>query len=470
MLRWRRLVPKQLIPGGANSQSAEVDSQLQNKNSGQCKIGLFDHMGHGNMGDAAVHESFIHNIKRRIPGVHLVAFSQNPEDTEKRHKLQSHPIRWHYPGWNEAHARVTENKRVYSASRSIFQSRYPTLYRGAKRILDVLRCVRHIIESYRVLRSLDLFVIAGGGQLCDLWPDMAYNVWKFCLLSRFARTPVVILGVGADQLRRRSSRVFTRWAIQLTTYASFRDSESQILTRSLGVKKITTVCPDPAYAIVLPENIQRQLPKMGNRRVGLNPMGYCDPRIWPRKDDTVYQRYLDKLAKFSVCLLARGYSVELFTSDIGVDKYALEDLYARLLAIVPPDSLPNVTCQTAPDVNELLTQMMSFEFVVTPKFHGIIFSNLLQKPVIGLSYLPKIKYLMRSQGLENYCLEIEGFDDDLLMSTFEMLSKNGEDIASKSQILTKMRRQLLKVEFDNVFIHLRSQFTLTRRKYRCNVL
>ena len=28
--------------------------------------------------------------------------------------------------------------------------------------------------------------------------------------------------------------------------------------------------------------------------VGLNPIGFCDPRIWPRKDDSVYQDYLKR--------------------------------------------------------------------------------------------------------------------------------------------------------------------------------
>src|SRR5208337_853346 len=58
------------------------------------KIGLFDHMGFGNMGDAAIQESFIANIQSRIPNAHLVAFSSIPEDTRERHKLESYPIFW----------------------------------------------------------------------------------------------------------------------------------------------------------------------------------------------------------------------------------------------------------------------------------------------------------------------------------------------------------------------------------------
>ena len=62
-------------------------------------VGLFDHMGFGNMGDAAVLEAFIANIKKRLPNAHLVAFSLYPDDTRERHGLACYPIRWWYPGW-----------------------------------------------------------------------------------------------------------------------------------------------------------------------------------------------------------------------------------------------------------------------------------------------------------------------------------------------------------------------------------
>src|ERR1700735_1467658 len=59
-------------------------------------IGLLDHMGYGNLGDAAVQESVIANIKKRLPNARLVAFSLSPEDTIKRHGIPCYPIlRWH---------------------------------------------------------------------------------------------------------------------------------------------------------------------------------------------------------------------------------------------------------------------------------------------------------------------------------------------------------------------------------------
>ena len=58
-------------------------------------IGLLDHMGYGNLGDAAIQEAVITNIKKRLPNAQLVGFSLIPDDTMKRHGIPCHPLqRW----------------------------------------------------------------------------------------------------------------------------------------------------------------------------------------------------------------------------------------------------------------------------------------------------------------------------------------------------------------------------------------
>jgi hypothetical protein len=56
------------------------------------KIGLLDHMGYGNLGDAATQDVVIANIRKRIPNAELVGFSLIPSDTLQRHGIPSYPI------------------------------------------------------------------------------------------------------------------------------------------------------------------------------------------------------------------------------------------------------------------------------------------------------------------------------------------------------------------------------------------
>src|SRR4051812_21196348 len=57
------------------------------------KVGLLNHMGGGNLGDAGSLDAVIHNIRRRWPRAEICAFSMNPHDTAQRHGIPSYPLR-----------------------------------------------------------------------------------------------------------------------------------------------------------------------------------------------------------------------------------------------------------------------------------------------------------------------------------------------------------------------------------------
>jgi polysaccharide pyruvyl transferase WcaK-like protein len=461
-------------------------------NSKYKTIGLLDHMGWGNMGDAAVQEAFIINIKRRLPNALLIGFSLYPEDTKQRHKLVSYPIRWWYPGRNGS-ATSSANVRVRTSSLKSIVTGCRTFYVLAKPIYDVTREIAHLMRSYKIVRSLDLLIISGGGQLCELHGDLPYNVFKFCALAKLSKTPVFIVGVGADLLERPLNKFFARWSVRLASFTSLRSAESQALVRSLGVTSETHVCPDPAYALNVQDYVAAEssntltvvesqallcnlspeietlacpdptyaldLQEYPNKKpssrlipkVGLNPMGFCDPRRWPRKDDAAYCDYLDKLTAVAAWLLGQNFQVEIFTSDINTDVFAIEDLRKRLLGRISADEWSRVTVRPLPTLKELLLQMAGFDFVITSKFHGVIFSHLLGKPVVALSYLPKIEDLMRAVGHERYCLKIENFDVKTLIETFQALVNEKDHLSALFYETTAAYADALRMHFDNLF-------------------
>jgi polysaccharide pyruvyl transferase WcaK-like protein len=186
-------------------------------------------------------------------------------------------------------------------------------------------------------------------------------------------------------------------------------------------------------------------------KVGLNPMGFCDPRRWPRKDAAAYSRYLDKLEAFSLWLLSQNYQLEIFTSDIIVDVHAIEDLKRRLSMGISSDAAPEVAVRPVLTLKALLLQMSSFDFVVTSKFHGVIFSHLLAKPVIALSYLPKIDDLMRTVGHDQYCLDIEHFEVDVLIERFKLLVEDKDHLSSLFRNTSAAYADDLRMHFNNLF-------------------
>lgn len=472
------------------------------------KIALLDHMGFGNLGDAAIQESFIVNIKKRLPGAEIIAFSLHPADTRERHGLQCYPLQKCYPGGEDLNPRAGNGSVPGSTLKSLLK-KCDIFYALVKPVHDCLRELAHLIRSYKIVRSLDLLIISGGGQLCELWGggwSHPYNVFKFCLLARLSNTPVSIVGVGADLLEQPVSKFFAKWAVRLAKHVSFRDIESQNVIRSLAVKKHTHVCPDPAYGLdvwdyimsdradrlatsqssallrCLGPDAQRLAPIItpyGSNpwdgraagltngvapKVGINPIGFCDPRLWPRKDSAVYFGYLDRLADFSLWLVEHGYDVEVFTAEVGVDRYAIEDLGERILAGASSSTREKVSFRAVLSLKEILLQMSTFDYVVTSKFHGVIFSHLLGKPVMALSYLSKIEHLMQAAGHGQYCLAIERCDVNWLTEKFTLLIHDKDLLASLFRNKSAAYMREVQAEFDSVL--LRKLPSLDQESYR----
>ena len=180
-------------------------------------------------------------------------------------------------------------------------------------------------------------------------------------------------------------------------------------------------------------------------------MGFCDPRIWPRRDERLYRSYLNKIYSFICWLRDEGYAVEIFTSDLAIDRYAIEDLKTKLDSDRALALDPFVTIRPVVGLQELLKQMSGFDFVVTSKFHGVVFSHLLGKPIVSLSYHYKIDNLMRTVGHSEYCLDVERFEVAALTETFRSLVEQADTLRALFTGAVAAYRLKLAAEFDRLF-------------------
>jgi polysaccharide pyruvyl transferase WcaK-like protein len=410
-------------------------------------------MGYGNLGDAATQDVAIANIRKRLPGAQLIGFSFVPSDTTRRHGILCYPIRWWFPESEMTGDQAAEPKRAKRTLKSSLKS-IPLVYNCAKPILDFVREALFWMRSYKTVRGLDLLIISGGGQLSDLWRgpwSHPYAIFKFCLLTKIAGKKLYILNVGAGPLEHRLSRMFAKCAVQLADYRSFRDDESEKLLRSLGVKVKTHVYPDLAYALEVEEPL-KNVRRVSMPVVGINPIGFCDPRNWPRKDNAVYQEYLRKIARFSVWLMEHGYKLRVFTNDASLDKYAIEDLKSQLRSRLASDLFGEIFWSASENVKDLLHEMSEFDFVVTSKYHGIVFSHVLGKPVISLSYGRKMDCAMQAMGQGPFNASVERFDVDWLIQAFRSLVDSSESIKRESGAAVKAYAAQLSQQFDCLFL------------------
>jgi polysaccharide pyruvyl transferase WcaK-like protein len=414
----------------------------------QTRIALLHHTGGGNLGDDALMDVVIHNIGRRWPEADITALSMNPEDTVKKHGIPSYPIRSYTWGIGYGSARMGAPQ----TSNHGFIGRLRTTNNPAVRLLRaILRELAFLVASLRVLKFFDLLIVSGGGQLTERsgpW-GFPYAIFIWVLMAKAARVKCVFLNVGAGPLHHPLSKFFVRRALFAADYVSFRDEQSQALALKIGFTGKGQVFPDNVYSLEV-SSPKVSLGRRGQPIVGIAPMPYpfCDPREHPSDHQLIYEDFIAKMAVLASSMVKRSYSLELFGSDTGADPSAIEDLRTVLQN---RHNISTPQYEPVDSVGELLSRMSAMDYIVTCRFHGVVFAHILNKPVLAISHHPKVANLMNALGLSKYCVDIQTFDPIRLTDTFASLVGDTEEIKRSMAVSLARYRSQLAIQFDDLF-------------------
>jgi polysaccharide pyruvyl transferase WcaK-like protein len=88
--------------------------------------------------------------------------------------------------------------------------------------------------------------------------------------------------------------------------------------------------------------------------------------------------------------------------------------------------------------------------VVTSRFHGVVFSYLLGRPVIGVSYHPKINALLKDFGQQEFCLDLSRLQADDLRRTFIRLEADRKDASRQILGMVDRNRAALEGQYENL--------------------
>jgi polysaccharide pyruvyl transferase WcaK-like protein len=424
------------------------------------RIGLLHHVGGGNLGDDATLESVADGIRQRWSQAEIVAFSMNPDDTETRHGIKSYPIRrncWSI-GYKSAAADGTFKAGVKALTRK--HRHLFWLLKSAKAVIclpsETFRELSFLASSRHTMKSFDLLIISGGGQLTEKdgpW-GFPYTILKWVVLARSAGVRCVFLNVGAGPLTQPLSKFFVRRALLAADYVSLRDNKSQALVQKIGFTGESRVCPDSAYGLEVAA-VRGSARETGSQSiVGFAPMDYCDPApggYQAEKDQIVYDAFIRKLASFASWLISRSHALALFGTDFGVDPKAIQDLQSALLSYHGISSRQCGVDHSVKSVRDLLAAMSGMDYVVTCRFHGVVFAHLLKKPVLAIAPHPKVAELMADLELSNYCVDARDFDASALADKFASMVANAEEIKARMAMSLTRNRQQLRNQFDGLF-------------------
>jgi len=433
------------------------------------RIALLSPCGWGNLGDAAIIDSAIAAIRRRLPAARPFGLTLNPSDTTRRHGIPAFTCsgfsRPHYgisepraapaggdtaaAGESDPPATASARRRVQARLRAAVRSFAP-----AREAWDVASMVRADLRYRRArapeLEGLDLLVVAGGGQLDEFWGGPLghpYVLWRWARAARQAGGAAVVLSVGTGDLTTPLGRFFVDGALQAATYVSFRDDGSRALAGSSWAAQAAPIVPDLAYALPVTATAP---PRTGGDRasIAVSPIAYCDPRVWPVADAARYAEHVAAVADFVAGLGERGHRVVLFATD-GPDERVVSDVVARL-AERPAAARERLTVRRLGEVAALMALYAEVDAVVASRLHGLILAHVAGRPALALSYERKVETLMRTMAQDDLCVPIDAFTAPLGLDRLAAILARRERLEAAIGGRTREFRAAVESQYDLV--------------------
>ena len=425
----------------------------------QQKIAILGgNVGNKNLGDETTVAAVIQNIRHRYPHAKICAFTTNPDDTQQRHKIAAFPLRRkdknkiNFESSRERHD-LYETAKIRLKTISLVYYFLKGIYKCLYLFFTVPKELKFVLKSFRILKGTDLLIVAGGGQLSDYWGGpwgYPYTIFKWALIARASGTKLVFLSVGAGPINSLLSKLFFKYSLSLASYRSYRDGDSRKLIQEIGVSGENLVFPDLAYSFRMVNLPSVSAQSQSRPVVGINPLPFLNRGHWPESSDALYKSYVQTLAYFALWLMRRNHTVVFFPTQLQADPPVIRDIILVMEDNGGIDYQHQIIHRPVLTFGELISEISLTDIVVATRFHGILLSYLLKKPVLGIAYHRKADNLMKEMGQSDYILDINRLDSRSLIDRFRLLESNSEVIKDQIERRIVDHRSALEVQYDHV--------------------
>lgn len=356
--------------------------------------------GAGNLGDEAILDCMLKDIRAQQKNISFIITSWNPKQTSEQFNVDA--VHWKdIPGLLEAGKRA------------------------------------------------DMIILGGGGLFQDYWgiqPDMylrrasmditAYG--SLPLLAQIMDIPCMIYAMGLGPLQSDLALEHTRLAFDRSLIATLRDRDSLELLKKTGFQKkpgqIVEVTADPVFTLKTSAEDETEANQfLFKQKVDEDTQLIAvSLRFWDQAGSL--DNWLPRIAEGLNRYLAENDRSQLillpfqsdpnnpFTDDLAVLKYLYQFLSATWRVHLLESNI-------SPRFAQALIKKCSA--MVGMRLHSLVLGINAGTPIIALPYDPKVSSLMKEAGLEKYCCE--------------SILPNPEDLATLLRNAVKHRTDLNKV-------------------------
>ncbi len=307
-------------------------------------IGISGSYGGLNLGDEAILACAVQELRRAVPDAQLVAFSRNAAHTETHHALD----------------RVVA---VREASRD---------------------------EITPVLRSLDLFVLGGGGLLYD---KEAQTYLREVNIAQELGVPTLTYAIGAGPLENPDTRRMVSETLNRMDAITVREPGAKRLLEEVGVKREIAVTADPALLLAPQPFTDEMLEREGVAR-GRHLVGMSVREVGPAAPDLGLVGYHALLANAADFVADRLEANILF---IPMERGDIRHSHAVIAQMAAAERAHVLKGEYRP--GEILGLMDHLDMAIGMRLHFLIFAAIAGLPFIPLPYAGKVAGFLEELGL-----------------------------------------------------------------------
>src|ERR1700682_1782937 len=427
----------------------------------------------GNFGDAAIQDALIASFRLRLPNAQFAGISLHCGNFLERHGIQAFPLcasnTPFYGMYGDKAGSLplaggfsgqTVTVNALKSSVKAILKRIPGLRWAGRKLRAWMnafkREYRHCVEGYRFLRSQDLLIVSGGGQLDEEWGGAwghPYALFKWAALARKARIPFVIASVGACKVDSRTSRLFLSAALRMAHYRSYRDKNSRQIAATLFHRAASdAVVPDLAFGLPaseIPSRAEIRSYAKGRTVIAISPICYGRPENWPNGDRAIYARYVAEMPALVSQLLRRDYFL-VFVRSARDDELVIPELLDRLGPESKARILQQVCVPALTDWKDLVSVLLDVDALVASRLHSTIFGFLAHTPTVAISFDPKVDWVMQELKQANYLLQIRHFVASDVVAALDRMQSRRKDIVQELASYQEQIHPMLARQFDDL--------------------
>jgi N-acetylglucosaminyldiphosphoundecaprenol N-acetyl-beta-D-mannosaminyltransferase len=370
------------------------------------KLLLAGYFGSGNIGDEAILQALVSQIRKEFPYGSITALSEDPFETSGSYSINS----------------------VHKYS---------------------------LLRILRELAGCDAFVLGGGGILQDVTSARSLVYYLFLIfLAKLLGKKTVLLGQGIGPIR---NKFLLKRALKNVDLITVRDERSFKELKSIGAKpRKLVLTSDLSFLLGTPDR------ENGKRLLEIEGIKKCRSRLIGMALRPPV-RVKDPAAKYKALAALCDHLIKEKDSQVVflIFKYPGDtDVINQVLSFMKyPAHILLRRCTPA----EMLDVISAFDALVGMRLHSLIFSSMAGTPGFGLSYDPKVESFQRLT--DRKWLDFNDLKEADLISAvsafidepgagkggFERLSKVArENMVLLMECLKNDRARVLGVEIDNM--------------------